>query len=96
MCDVQEQPARFGLAYQHSQFNERTCVQKEGAVGGHPSIALYISLWNLAVVHKARKQYEKALPMVEEVYAIWSAAHGLEHEDTRDAAGHGIAAVDIG
>ena len=74
--------------------NERASRKDRVLPGGHPSLAL--SLWDLAVVHKARKQYEKALPMVEEAHAIWSAAHGLEHEDTRDAAGHGIAAVDIG
>ena len=39
------------------------------------------------MVHKARKQYEKALPMVEEAHAIWLAAHGPEYEHTLNAAG---------
>ena len=39
------------------------------------------------MLHEANEQYEKALPMFEEARAIWFAAHGPEHEHTRDAAG---------
>ena len=51
----------------------------------HPDIAL--SLWNLALLYKEQRRYEKALPMFEEAHAIWLAARGPEHVDTRDAAG---------
>ena len=62
---------------------EALAMRRRALPEGHPDIAL--SLWNLALMYKTMKQYEKALPMVEEAHAIWLAAHGPDHEDTRDA-----------
>jgi tetratricopeptide (TPR) repeat protein len=68
-----------------AMYVEALAMKRRALPEGHPAIAL--SLWNLAFLYETMKQYEKALPMVEEARAIWLAAHGPEHEDTREAAG---------
>jgi len=60
-------------------------MQRRALPAGHPEIA--VSQWNLALLYKEEmKQYNKALPMFEEVHAIWLAAHGPEYERTGWAA----------